>query len=1052
MFYKITLLNNQLDKSEADVVLFQIPQGHRISVQSKNKKMQTHLERVLSTEFHLISPGKLSATEATVCAMDIKPDTLEYFQLIPEIVGWKGYKAEFNSTVHKSVDLLGGFVVLKDADIYNNAKGQRIVKHVPAGMIAVHRDGRVVGGGRYLNANIDKEGAEWTLEQNPYEGQQPAQRANARADHELGMEQYHPGMDEETYSNRQQEDDTQDYHKLRDTYERKGKTLEQAYGTLPVAQVEQVLSNAKVSLPSHLPPKLASDVIVYSPEMGVAFDSAFWPPVSMTGFENADWFAFEYPEIDELDYDDMVEILGMSPQFVKGVKKGPVRVDKKLPVEDGILINLPPTLDSTFSDQDDNQTIIINKPVVEKFALEDLDSPEMAVKVTRAREVVSKWKDMTSFVKEDGSRGVNPKVDEIKIPELRGINANFTLEPYGYQRPVIQALTEPEQYEKFGGPRGVYGHYLNLTYGAGKTPIILAAEAKLRNKGMIKNGTQTTLITAPSKNIHVWASEIEKFRNESAVVIDGHKHDRIAQWENLLEKARDGRLPNFVVVSGSKFRMGNETVEGEDGEETKEIGLDAKYMKLLSLGGKSQGKSVKGGHVGVMVLDETGNYVNPKSSRYKAVTELTEAVYYGDGLVWTLNGDLSGNSAADTISEMSFVNMYARDHNALSGKYTIPDPNRPASGARAWKAKALPDFMAKFRNQIYSLDGKTIAGDEYGLTYTEDLSTPLGHNWGRTYSDSLEKMELIMEMGGKGASRALGMLSILIGSSYGSVSPARLLEYDIGTKPLLDIRSLTDAETYSEFREELRTFLSEVAEDTVEVGRLPKEKMQVQMRDDAYNRAFSASSKNLLDKAIERWDNPALEEIMKSIGDSIKSSKGQPIKLGVAGFSKRAIQSLYKRLKNQYNESSVLVLKFDGDTASEDIGTQQKQHQQEDDRYVISLVTGAGLYGLSLAAERSWVFATWNPAKLGQYGGRYHRNPMQKNVLTVVVPTGTSEYIRNVEQSKKDIQNAAKSELLEIDMDDDGEVTSAGQASMTRLIDRLKYYSPKILSKESRSS
>lgn len=1054
MYYTVTLLNQANDKSTAEIILYQNPQsptGMQVAVTSSNPKMKAHLDKVLSTEFYSMSPGRASTNEATVAAMPLQPGSVEYYQCIPEILGWKGYKAVLNQGVHKSVDDLSSFIILKSDAIYNNAKGQRIVKYVPENMMAVNElDGRVVMGGRYLNANIDKEDAEWVLTQNPYEGQSPGDRANAKADYEMGFEQYNPGMDEEAYTKRTEENDEGEYHKLQGSFKPEGKRLSEYFGIDKAHDVEEELTAKEVSLPSHLPPVIPAGSLVYSPDLNVALDSYFWPPKNLTGFDTADWYLYEYPNVDEDEYDDLVELLGMTPQFIKGARSGLVRVEETIEdISGGILMNLGDL--SAQSDQDVNNTIVINNPVEEDFPLTQLDSPEVQEQINQVRDKIDKWRNRTAVKLDDGSRGIDPTLKDEKLPGLKGIHANFVYDPYDYQKAVIAAMVIPEQYEVFGGPRGYYGHYLNLKYGLGKTAIVAAADAIMRNKGMFKVGEQITLVTAPSKNIHVWGAELEKFRNESAVIISGYKGERIAQWESLLAQARTAQLPNYVIVAGSKFRL--TSGEDEDGEETRELDLDAKYMKLLALGGKSQGKTVKGGHVAALVLDETGNYVNPKSSRFTAVSEISEAVYYGNGIVWTLNGDLSGNSATDTISEISFVNMYAKkNYNDLAKAYTIPDPNRPNSDARIWKRRGeLPQFMQKFKNHIYSLDGETVAGDEFGLNYTEDLESPLGKNWGKVYTDALEKMEVTLEMGKK-SSRALGMLSLLINASYGAVQPARMLEYDVGVDTLIrDVKKLLDPQGQVEFSEQLKAFWRENTEETIEVGRLPKEKLPVQKRDESYNRNFSDSSKAAIDKVIDSWDNPVLDSIAQGIEDTIRSSPpGKPVKLGVAGFSKRAIQSLYRRLKSSYNESKVLVLKFDGDTTSEEVGSQQKAHQTEGDKHVISLVTSAGLYGLSLAADRSWVFSTWNPAKLGQYAGRFHRNPRQANTLTIVVPSGAPQYVREISGRKKTTQDVARAEVLDLEMDDETEEFTGNVGSTTRLVDKLRYYEPRVLTKESK--
>lgn len=1024
----------------------------QLVVSSSNQKMKAHLERLVMSEFYILSPGKLSTNEASVCTLPLQPGTSEFFQALPEILGWRGYKAVYSDDVLKSLDV-PDFIYLKSGDpIYNNAKGERIVKYVPENMIATNsNDGRVVVGGGYLNANIDKEGAEWSLSANPYGSMPQPERQNARSDYELGFEKYHPGMDEEAYTKRQSEDDSGEYHQLQDTYEPEDRqTLKEYFTDGSVETAKNELAQNKVSIPAHLPVALESGTLLYSPGLGIALDSGFWPPVSVSGFEYSDWYMYEYPAIEEEDYPDFIDLMGgMNPMFIRGAKSGIVKVTEIMDNDgDGVLMKLPVDL----SEQDDNETIVINNPVKEEFLMEELASQEMMNKINTVKAKLDVWRDRTSVRQPDGSLGIDPTLKDVKVQGLRGMAATFKGTPYDYQNAVISAITLPDQYEVYGGPRGFYGHYLNLKYGLGKTPIICAADAVMRNTGRFKVGEQVTLITAPSKNIHVWGDEIEKFRGESAVIISGQRGDRIAQWEALLDQARNKTLPNFVIVAGSKFRLSSETYEDDDGDERKELALDAKYMKLLSLGGKSQGKAVDGSHIAALVLDETGNYVNPRSSRFSAVSEISQSVYYGNGIVWTLNGDLSGNSATDTISEISFVNMFAnQNYSELSKFYTTNDPNRPHSDSKIWKNRGqLPDFMAKFKNHIYSLDGQTVAGDEYGLEYTEDLETPMGKNWGRVYTDAMEKMELTMSLGNGRSKRALGMLSLLVNSSYGAVKPQRLFEYDIGINNILKgAKELTDPAGYVELLEEVKAFWRENTEETIEVGRLPKEKSMIKDRDASWQRNLSQSSRTIIDKVVDSWDNPALDSIAKDIDDYLRSSGGKPVKIGVAGFSRRAIQILHKKLLNTYNSSKVLVLKFDGDTSSEEVGTQQAAHQNESDKHVISLVTSAGLYGLSLASDRAWVFSTWNPAKLGQYAGRWHRNAKQKNLLTVVVPSGASQYVREVSNKKQSVQNMARAEVLDLEMDDDSEEFEGSVRSAISLIDKLQYYFPRILAKES---
>jgi len=1061
--YHVTLLDKSLKTdAEAKIAIVRSPQsetGAVIAVVSNNSKMKAHIEKLLSTEYFAMSPGKNDKNSATVCVVNLMPDTMEYFEMLPEILGWRGYDAVLSEDIHKSflddIDL-GDFVVFKSTDIYQNAKGERIVKYVPQGMIAISQDGRTVPGGKFLNANIDKDGAMWHLEENPYENMQPQERDNARADTEYGFAEYHPGMDNDAYNKRHDEATEDEYHTASQPYKPKGKTLKEHYGNTyqEATAAPKPAQEPQEDVPAHLPSKLEEGKVIYAPAMGIALDSKFWPPTSIEDWADQEWYIFDYAEGDDDELDSLKQFFGERPEFLKEARNGLIQVDgDALDTSSGVKMQLAVTPSLFANAEALASTIIINEPIKETFDVNDLGSSEMMAKVGEVRTRLKQFKDLTAVRTDDGLSINEEALDALKLTDLRGMYANFALTPYHYQKAVIAALVEPSQYEKFGGPRGYHGHYLNLKYGLGKTAIVCAAEAIMRNRGHLKAGTQATMITAPTKNIYVWEDEIGKFRNEGATVIDGSKAERIEQWENLLARAAEGSLPNFIVVAGSKFRLQAETQEDFESDEDvqRELELDAKYMKLMALGGSSNGKPVKGGHIGLMVLDETANYVNPNSSRFKAVREIGEAIYYGNGLIWTLNGDLSGNSAADTISEASFINQYAREgYDTLVQEYTKKDPARPNSDARIWnlQSRGLTQFNQRFGHAIYSLDGETVANEKYGLQYTPDVVAPLGRNWGQIYNEAMEKMEVIASM--KKGIKAMGMLSILINASLGSVAPQRLLEYDLGTDLIMnEMKRLLDPEGYEDFKEELRKYLMSTTEEDVAYGRMPKDRLPISQRDESYKKVFSEQSRVAMDRATELWDNPVLDMIADSMRDTMKSTKpGSPVKLGLAGFSKRAIQQMYKKLTNEYNEDKVLVMKFDGDTDGKVIKDQQQFHQEEKDRHVISLVTGAGLYGLSLAANRGFRFPTWNPGKGGQFEGRFHRNPYQEHLMTVSIPGGVCEYMRELEHRKRGIQDQARAELLDIGMDDDGEI-SAKSGNVGSLIDKLKYYRPRILSEES---
>jgi len=171
---------------------------------------------------------------------------------------------------------------------------------------------------------------------------------------------------------------------------------------------------------------------------------------------------------------------------------------------------------------------------------------------------------------------------------------------------------------------------------------------------------------------------------------------------------------------------------------------------------------------------------------------------------------------------------------------------------------------------------------------------------------------------------------------------------------------------------------------------------------------------------------------------------GTNLKMGIAGFSKMAIRNLYNRLNAKYSSDKFLIQVVDGDTPSSEVRNIQDAHQGEKDKTVITLVTSAGLYGLSLPADRSWRFPTWNSAKAGQYEGRFHRKAEQKNTTTVVVPDGISQYMRDVETEKAGMARQATSALVNAD-DSGDELEITGVSNAESLMGKLSMYKPRII-------
>jgi hypothetical protein len=1036
VYLNVKLLNDSIDKSTADIVPRQTPQGFVYYVYSENPKMKSHLETLLTYSAYIAAPGRNDVNFFADSVMFLQPNSLYYLNALPEILSWRGYDATVQTGVHKSLDFNEFFYVdsIKSADsgITYNQEGQRIVKYVPQGYIAVHSDGRTVAGGRYLNANIDKQGADWTLMQNPYEGQTPDQRQQVKQFMDVGLEDYHPGVEEGPYLDIG-EDESRQYRVDRD-YKPSGVSLDEHF--------KESTQRSEAPVPSNYPTQLEAGHIVYSPETGQAFSSEFWPPEGID-YQKNKWYIFTGNSLTDEEKNLYGSIRGMSPDLIPGISSGVVQSEIGLDVSSGFLIgNSMPSSEMTDLNTGSSQMIRVNAPEQPNFEIREMLDSGWKASYKKAADVLRPIKELT--------RGaIDPSLEEMQIEGLRGSEAVFSASLYPYQKPVVEALVQPEQYEVYGGPRGWHGHFLNVQMGLGKTAIVTAAVAVMRNKGLVRNGEQTTIITAPNKNVYVWQQEVGKFLGENAIVIDGDRETRIRQWEEVLSLAKTSEIPPFVVVGSSKFRQTRGDFD-DDTDDQWELDTDAQFMRLLSMGGSYGESPVAGNHVGIFIVDESGQYVNPEAARHKALLDVTDAVYRGKGITWTLNGTISGNSATDTISELSFINKYVRDnYMALAMEYTKTNTDstreNKSLGRRVWKdSQRTKDFFYTFGNQVYSLDTRNMHD---GMSTTEDSLTPMGAEWGKVYLDAERKLAAAVD--GNSGNRVMGLLSILINSGFGAVSPARLIEYDLGSSSFYASmeKRLSGAEL-KEYVEQYKEFVSKTTEVIPGVGRVPMQRMPVSDRDVAYQLSFSPKFREIMDSVADDWECPYTDNIVRSIQGDFEQNveAGRNYKVGVAGFSKTSIRKIYRRLSSNFSSRECLIQVVDGDTSAEEVNNIQTRHQGEKDRNVVTLVTGAGTYGLSLPSDRTYRAAAWNSARGLQIGKRFHRNPKQKNILTVSIPSGITQYMRELELRKGSMASSATNVLLEVE--DEGDELVLNSNSMSKLLDKLAQYRPRILERE----
>lgn len=1033
VYLHVKLLNDSLDKSTADIVPHQTEQGFFYSVYSENPKLKSHLEKLLTYAAYIPAPGANEASFFADSVLELQPNSIYYFNSLPEILSWRGYDVTVKTEVHKSLDfidfMLLDFVKSVDSSITYNQSGERVVKYVPQGYIAVHSDGRSVAGGKYLNANIDKEGAQWTLIKNPHEGQTPQQRQQVKQFMDVGLEDYHPGVEEGLYEDAG-EDDSRRYRLDRD-YKPSGVSLQEHFKDVTVRSDEPV--------PSNYPTQLEAGNVVYSPETGQAFDSAFWPPEGVDYSKHA-WYVFTGSKLTDEQKAMYAPITGLTPSLIVGTSGGIVQSEKGLDVSSGFLLgNSLPSSGMTDLNTGSSEKIRINQPPHVKFELRDMLDSGWKSSYKKASDALREIKELTRV-------GIDESLAEREVVGLRGSEAVFSTNLYPYQIPVVEALVNPAQYEVYGGPKGWHGHFLNVKMGLGKTAIVTAAVAIMRNKGLVRNGEQTTVMTAPNKNLYVLQGEIGKFLGEHAIVIDGDRETRINQWEEVLQLAARSEIPPFIIVGSSKFRQTKGDLD-DDAQDAWELDTDAKFMKLLSLGGHYGESEVKGNHVGILVVDESGQYVNPDSSRHKSLLDVTDAVYMGKGITWTLNGTISGNSATDTISELSFINRYVRDNYLpLAMEYTKVNTDtqreNKSLGRRVWKdVNRTRDFFYTFGSQVYSLDTRHM---DDGMVETEDALTPMGPEWGSVYMDAERKLSSATES--QAGNRVMGLLSILINSGYGAVAPARLIEYDLGSSKIYSgMEASLSPEEMLKFKEAYKDFISKTTESLPGVGRVPMQRMSIVERDNVYNTVFSPEIREILDNVVQNWECPYTDSIVRSIQSDFEQnvSAGKAYKVGVAGFSKISIRKIFNRLQENFSSRECLIQVVDGDTSGEEVSNIQNSHQTEKDRNVITLVTGAGAYGLSLPSDRTYRAPAWNSARGFQIAKRFHRNPKQKNVSTVITPSGIAQYVRELELRKGRMASSATNILLEID--DEGDELVINSNSISRLMDKLAQYRPSFL-------
>lgn len=216
----------------------------------------------------------------------------------------------------------------------------------------------------------------------------------------------------------------------------------------------------------------------------------------------------------------------------------------------------------------------------------------------------------------------------------------------------------PFPYQKLGILYSVIngkGMLIGDSMGLGKSNQAICTAIMMKNKGIAKS----CLVITPASLKFNWPLEIEKFTNETCIVIDGKKpEERISQWQDT---SCFFKIANYELVVEDLFG-GREykAKENETAEQTKK--RVAKKIKQLVK--QKQLQDVKDKVWDLVILDECHYLKHSSSRRYKAVKGLKAKMKIGlsgtpmDGRLEELYTVMSIIAPGILGSHTSFFNRY----------------------------------------------------------------------------------------------------------------------------------------------------------------------------------------------------------------------------------------------------------------------------------------------------------------------------------------------------------------------------------------------------------
>lgn len=807
---------------------------------------------------------------------------------------------------------------------------------------------------------------------------------------------------------------------------------------------------------------LPSHVVAFSPKLGLLVSGQYFR--SYAKFSK-DWMLFDSQEYFEMSTQEKQQAReqayinndNIHPGLVAGVFMGPIRVRPK----EMEMLNLSNALPHDIADikidqinslvgdhteenivffEDMEQTLTAQE-IEEMYKKRPragslkprLDSQEQLVETQRSKDA-----DLKRLFFARNKYGITAVKDELMAADpspgvlhftpggdnTENLYINGGLRPY--QEYGVKMLTDESRYGVFGGAEENQGVFLNWAQGIGKTLTVLAADAVMRNKGVFK---RTTLIVTPNNVIGSWRDDITKHRlsGQSMIVIDGTPQEREEQWKRVAALHAAGTPPKYVVMGAGKIRY-SKTKNAITDDEDVDYSKDLQWIQRLSEGNVNVGgKRLSTGAFDAMVIDETGLYSNPKSKRHKLMRDLTTSITSptNRGIIWGLNGDFSSNSAIDAISELSWVNKEVRENfDDVVEQYT--EPVHPQSNRRIFVS--AKDFLKRYGTSINTVSRTMAVGENRRIS--SDMTIPLGEKYYDIYQAALKKFEEFHSADPKMKARMkLGLLSILGSTSFGAVSPARIMEYGIRTDHLInDALDRLQPNEVQTFLQEINGYMKNVTRNT-DLGVIPNFNMSVQDRNTEYGK-LSENTRKVLQDVIDGWNNPLANRIIENIKIALSSGEkaDDVLRMGIAGLSRTAIEGIYRRLKKEFTPSQLRVQLITGGMHFNEVSAISKEHERKpevdsNNRYVkvppvVTLVTGAATHGINLPSDFAWRFVTWSNGRAQQLDGRFQRNPFNWVTISRIIPDGMPNFMKELENGKGALSKALEGLSGESDIDD----------------------------------